>query len=181
MDTFQADLHQRLEEKTRSKSQKQKSKVVRHRPFYAIDVILSGLDLRSLMATFVEPDKPPMDTGVNFNSRNFLNAFTPCSPLSDWIDLNDFKETDWEMPETKPTVYIYETASCPRFVYFKRMPTDLISNSNKVKFGDEATHVCLMGKEPSMQSPLFTKLLMMRIFQVFKSFNFNLGFNVCLN
>lgn len=149
--SFQVDLHQRLEEKPRSKNQKQKSKVVRHRPFYAIDVILTGLDLRSLMATFVESDNRTSDLDINFNSHKFLSTFTPCSPSSDWINMDDFKETDWETPRTKPTVYLYETAYCPKFVYFKRVPTDLVSNTNTVKFGDEATHVCLMGKEPSVQ------------------------------
>lgn len=155
LDSFQADLHQRLEEKPRSQSQKQKSKVVRHRPFYAIDVILTGLDLRSLMARFSEPEKQLINPDFATNSTKFWDGFTPSPPSSDWIDFDDFKETDWEIPETKSTFYLYQTASCPRFVYFKRVPIDPGMNSTNVKFGDEATHVCLMGKEPSTQTSSF--------------------------
>ncbi|GJJ07408.1 hypothetical protein Clacol_001610 [Clathrus columnatus] len=151
LESFQADLHQRLEEKARSRNQKQKSKVIRHRPFYAIDVILTGLDLRSLMAKFVDPDKRLVNPNFTANSTNFWDTLTPCSSTSEWIDLDDFTETDWQIPEADPTIYLYETAFCPRFVYFKRLPLDSMLSSNTNKFGDEATHVCLMGKEPSVQ------------------------------
>ncbi|KAF8528944.1 golgi-body localization protein domain-containing protein [Hysterangium stoloniferum] len=156
LENFQADLHQREEEITTYKRDTQGSKTIRHKSFSTVDVVLSGLDLRAIFAIFAEPEKcsiPMRDSAPN--STKFWETLEPVSLSSTWMDADDFVELDWIAVDNEPILYIHQGAVCPRFMYFKRTPRsssvkdDQNISQSKTKFGDEDTHVCLMGKQQS--------------------------------
>lgn len=152
---FQADMHQREEETSIKQQEAVEPKVIRHKPFSAIDVVITGIDLRALFAVFPEPEKKsfPLKGSLPSMTR-FWECLDPTPLSSSWVDIDDFMEVDW-LPNDKPSLYLHEAAHCPRFVYLKRTPRTGTSQDgyyagrSQTKFGDEATHVCLMGKEPS--------------------------------
>jgi Fmp27, WPPW motif-containing RBG unit len=154
LEHFQADLHQR-EEETSVKRRGVEPKVIRHKPFSAIDVVITSIDLRALFAVFAEPEKKsfPLKESLPSMTR-FWEYLDPTPLFSTWVDMDDFMEVDW-LPNEKPNLYLHEAAHCPRFVYFKRTPRRSSSQDgydagrSQTKFGDEETHVCLMGKEQS--------------------------------
>lgn len=148
---FQADMHQRdteSYEKTEGGT-----KTVHHKPFYNIEVVLKGLDLRAMLAVFSDPLKQatPSDTSPlansNYRTRNELESI---DLSSSWVDMDDFAVDEDEI-SSDPDIHLLPTVSCPRFTYFKRMDED-VSNldqpSSRSKFGSEDTHVCFIGKQP---------------------------------
>ncbi|KAI0939194.1 hypothetical protein AcV5_000680 [Taiwanofungus camphoratus] len=152
IDQFQADLHQRDQESSRLTLGGPKT--VHHKPFHAIEVVLKGLDLRSMLATFTESLKKQVNMESsplvsNYRAEIKAAAIAPGSP---WLDLDDFGGTEWS--SAVPTVHLFPIASCPRFTYFKR-PVDHGSRrpdslGESSKFGTEDTHVCFLGKEASV-------------------------------
>ncbi|KAG1855096.1 hypothetical protein C8R48DRAFT_776498 [Suillus tomentosus] len=54
---FQADMHQRDQESIAPGDGQDSIKVVRHKPFYAAEVVMKDMDLRAMPATFSEPLK----------------------------------------------------------------------------------------------------------------------------
>ncbi|OBZ70457.1 hypothetical protein A0H81_09961 [Grifola frondosa] len=150
---FQADMHQRDQETSRMTLGGVKT--IHHKPFYAVEVVMKGLDLRAMLAVFLEPLKE----SVAAESPSFVGEYRtrhdlhPVDLGSPWIDLDDFVDNDW-LPSTEPTVHLLPAASCPRFTYFKRTvdrdPSAPESQTECSKFGAEDTHVCFLGKEPSV-------------------------------
>lgn len=158
LERFQADMHQREEESILMKRDRTGSKTVRHKPFCAVDVVIAGLDLRALFGTFLEAGKTSFPLRDTFQDSSRFGDELDMVPLeSVWVDTEDFVEVDWLPRDKEPNLYMHQVASCPRFVYFKRTP--LTENSRelgnvgmaqiKSKFGEEDTHTCLMGGEPS--------------------------------
>ncbi|KAI0719613.1 golgi-body localization protein domain-containing protein [Cerioporus squamosus] len=153
IDDFHADMHQRDTETT--EATKGGTKTLHHKPFYTVEVVLKGLDLRAMLAVFPDPLKQctPLEfspTGSNYRTRNKL---TPIDLQSHWVDMDDFAVDELDASgETE--VYLLPTASCPRFTYFKRTDDDDFGSPDKPlarsKFGSEASHVCFIGKEPSI-------------------------------
>jgi hypothetical protein len=148
IDEFQADLHQRDQEITVQGLSSNVVKVVRHKSFYAAEVVFKGLDLRAMLAIFHEPLKklvevtsPPLRS--NYRTRNDLPIIDPSSA---WIDGHDFVETDWT-PSVTPTVHFLPIAVCPRLTYFKHSSKTSATQVERSKFGAEDTHICLSGKE----------------------------------
>ena len=147
VDLFEADLHQREEEATVPNS----DKVIHHKPFYAAEVKLVGLQLRTILAAFSDPlkqqvlmDSSPFQNRFAFSKDDILGDVP-----GDWIDMCDFKEIDWTPEDPEPMISIHPIASCPRFSYFRRSGENRGRNSvEQSRFGDESTHVCMMGKEP---------------------------------
>ncbi|TFK43439.1 golgi-body localization protein domain-containing protein [Crucibulum laeve] len=151
IDEFQADMHQRDEEAVVAGPAPNTTKTVRRKPFYAAEVVLRGLDLRAFLATFVEPLKQVAQISApsqrsNYRKHNDL----PNTPLSSvWYDSDDFIEIDWT-PQTPPKLHHLPLASCPHFTYFKRNSAAHTKGIQTSKFGLEHSHVCLLGKEPSV-------------------------------
>jgi len=82
-----------------------------------------------------------------------LSRFTiPDQDLS-WIDMDDFVELDWILPqESTPKTQILPLAYTPRFTYFRQTDHNSTSLAKTVfsAFGDEPTHECVMsqGNDP---------------------------------
>lgn len=155
VDQFKADMHQRDQEVIVPGLLPGSIKVSRHKKFYAAEVVLKGLDLRALLATFMEPLKQAVPVSSpshrsNYRARDNLPS---TDPGSIWIDGDDFVETDWTST-VPPTVHLLPVAACPSFTYIKR---DFSASDNNLehlersKFGSEDTHVCLLGKEECNQ------------------------------
>ncbi|KAJ7498810.1 golgi-body localization protein domain-containing protein [Mycena latifolia] len=150
IEEFQVDMHQREEESIVPGLLPNTTKRLRRKPFYAVELVLKGLDLRAMLATFDDPLKiqvgvssPPQRS--NYRTRTDL----PPTPIdSTWIDEDDFIELDWT-PPSAPSLHFLPVATCPRFTYFRRAaPTRPQDDCSK--FGLETTHTCYLDKEPSV-------------------------------
>lgn len=151
IDLFQADMHQRAQETTTT-APDGTTKTIAHKPFYAIEVVMKGIELRTLLAIFPEPLKQlvPLESsplGDSYRTRDNIPVIDPKSP---WVDLDDFVEIGWSAEGT-PVLHVLPAALCPRFTYFRRSwdnPVSAIDSRVEIsKFGSEDTHVCLLGKE----------------------------------
>ncbi|KAH9943489.1 golgi-body localization protein domain-containing protein [Epithele typhae] len=153
IDHFQVDMHQRDTESC--ERTKEGMRTIHNKPFYAVEAVLKGLDLRAMLAVFSDPLKQatPADNsplmGSNYRTRNDL----PHTDLkSRWIDMDDFAVDEGEIP-TDPDVHLLPAVSCPRFTYFKRPDNSngqsMDGLARRTKFGSEPTHSCCLGTEPS--------------------------------
>lgn len=148
IEKFQVDMHQRDQETVVSSVDPETpAKVLRRKPFYAAELVMKGLDLRALLANFPERLKQLVPVSSSSQTSNYRTRsdLPPVDPQSPWYDADDFHEIDWSSQET-PVLHILPVVSCPRFMYFKRNPMDVQTESSK--FGNEETHRCLLGKEP---------------------------------
>ncbi len=153
VDRFEADMHQREQEATVPGTDKK----IRHKPFYAAEVKLIGLHLRAVMAIFSDPLKQDvaMEMSGDQGDSSFLNdPFAGEDPPSVWVDMCDFVELDCAPKDRNPSLSMLPIASCPRFSYFRRSSGQAQGGdlhgvaSEQSRFGEENTHVCILGKEP---------------------------------
>ena len=148
VDELHVDMHQREEESTTPGPVPGTTRIVRRKPFYAAEVIMKGLELRAILATFQEPLKQNVEMTAprqRSNYRKHTNLpITP--PTSIWYDLEDFVELDRPVLD-QPKLHLLPLAICPHFTYFRRNET-LSDPRNASKFGSEDSHLCLLGKEP---------------------------------
>ncbi|KAH7344029.1 golgi-body localization protein domain-containing protein [Rhizoctonia solani] len=167
IETFQADLHQRDEIELIKNEVTGESKKKVHKPFYAAEVVAKGLDLRAMCAQFREPEKPAVDLpplpSGEFETSSSARPLMPASskePMhSRWVDLDDFVETDWTPEDETPALWLFTVASCPRITYFKKPDSSITHDmahttcstpeKGQSEFGNENTHICLMGTEES--------------------------------
>ncbi|KDR83645.1 hypothetical protein GALMADRAFT_235956 [Galerina marginata CBS 339.88] len=151
VDEFQADMHQREEETTVPGPIPNTTRVVRKKPFYAAEVIMKGIELRAMLATFPEVKKQNAEMTAPPQRSNYRkHTDLPVTPsTSIWYDMDDFVELDWSSME-QPTLCLLPLASCPHFTFFKRNEALSGSHPQPSKFGSEHSHICLLGKEPSV-------------------------------
>ncbi|KAH9899928.1 golgi-body localization protein domain-containing protein [Cubamyces lactineus] len=144
---FHADMHQRDTET--SEMTQGGVKTVHHKPFYAIEVVLRGLDLRAMLAVFPDPLKQctPLENTPLVSNYRTRNDLTPIDLDSTWVDMDDFAVYEQETP-AEPEIHLLPAVSCPRFTYFKRVdehaPCGPDKPSDRSKFGSEDTHSCLL-------------------------------------
>lgn len=150
---FQADLHQR-EEESLIPAEDGTIRAVRRKPFHAAEVVLKDMELRTLLALFKDTSKQavPLES-VSYSSRYRSNPQLPTtSTNSQWVDRDDFTDVDWA-PDNINKIHLIPTATCPQFTYFKHAPELVVpglrTQVKTSKFGDEDTHTCHLGKEPS--------------------------------
>lgn len=167
VDEIQADLHQREEEMIVPGPVPNTTKVLRRKPFYAAQVLMRGLDLRTLLATFVDPLKQEVVMTAPSQRSNYRkHTELPLTPSSSWwYDLKDFVELDWDAP-TAPTLHLLPLATCPRFTYFKQKSAG-VNDTEPSKFGSEQSHGCFLGEEPCNSVAASTGFETHAIFQLF--------------
>lgn len=149
VEEFQADMHQRDQESIVPGKEPDSIKVVRHKPFYAAEVILVGMDLRTLLAIFQEPLKKKVPVASTEQSSNYRtrNLDLPqISSTSSWFDIQDYSDIDWDH-SILPKLHLLPIAACPRFTYIKRNNNSVHAAIANTKFGNEDTHTCLLGGE----------------------------------
>lgn len=142
VEEFQADMHQREEESTVG------GRPVRRKPFYAAEVIMKGIELRAMLATFHEPLKQNVQITASTQRSNYRNHvdLPITASTSTWYDLEDFVELDW-LSSSPPVLHLLPLATCPHFTYFKRNTSLPGVSPQTSKFGSECSHICLLGKE----------------------------------
>ncbi|KZT74332.1 hypothetical protein DAEQUDRAFT_761200 [Daedalea quercina L-15889] len=150
---FQADMHQRDQESSRVTDEG--PQVVHHKSFYAIEVAMKQLDLRTMLAVFPDPLKKEVQMDLSPLVSDYRTKIKtgPIPIDSPWIDIDDFDDVRTST-STPPEVHLFRAALCPQFTYFKR-PIDpgLVPQGRVVersKFGSEDTHQCYLGKEASV-------------------------------
>jgi hypothetical protein len=150
-DYFEADLHQREQEGyiAVSGTAVPQTKKIKHKPFYAAEVKLIGLRVQAMVSMFSEPSKTEVGVG-DADEENIYRRFQALSghgPTAQWLDMDDFVETDWKATDQNPHMLFLDFASCPRFTYLRQQsPNTANSTVEASRFGDEDTHVCGLGK-----------------------------------
>ncbi|KAF7331891.1 hypothetical protein MKEN_00069400 [Mycena kentingensis (nom. inval.)] len=150
IEEFKVDMHQREEEALVPGARPDTTKLIRRKPFYAVELVMRGLDLRAMLATFDDPVKIAVGVSAgtqrsNYRTRNDL----PLTAVdSVWYDLDDFIELDWT-PTSPPLLHLLPFVSCPRFTYFRRAASGPDQEGTS-RFGIESTHTCFLGKQPSV-------------------------------
>ncbi|UZJ56701.1 hypothetical protein CBS101457_006021 [Exobasidium rhododendri] len=137
---FHMDLHQRQQEITKERPELGETRTVFHKPFYEAEVDLGDIDLRTLAAQFLEPDKKLSSTSLGDGGEDFddedefyqnkdnviFGTQQDCKiPDRDleWYDLSDFVELDWAPPVegTPPKIRLIQAMTCPHFNYYRRL------------------------------------------------------------
>ncbi|GJN94531.1 hypothetical protein Rhopal_007614-T1 [Rhodotorula paludigena] len=164
---FNVDLHQRTQEMVIRRDEMSESKTVKHKAFYMAEVDMDVLDLRCISALFQEPIKAQVapadaDADEEANPPPVYESYGASSEDQAWIDYNDFHDAIYTMPlEEEPAIRILPFMVCPRFTYYRHKdaaptkdaddevpPEDERSTPPerpKSKFGNELSHICLMG------------------------------------
>lgn len=151
IDHFQADFHQRDEEARVVGSGNQAAKSLRRKAFCAAEVVLKGIDLRVLVATFTEPEKKTIRMMADTQRSNYRERTDLPKTAFDypWYDPTDYIELDWS-PADLPKLHILPIGTCPYFAYFKRNTAFANGEKRSSKFGLENSHTCLLNTEPSI-------------------------------
>ena len=156
LDSFMLDLHQRREHfeipGDRDGSPKQTSGMKINQ--CQLDFI-SG-DIRAVSACIRGTSKDEIDRAddsilssfQNFGTNVDMARFTIPDNDFSWIDMDDFVELDWILPqESNPETKILPLAWAPRFTYFRQTDhgDNVSGDSTRTSpFGDEPTHYCVM-------------------------------------
>ncbi|KAG8995921.1 hypothetical protein FRB90_012874, partial [Tulasnella sp. 427] len=164
VESLRADLHQREQEIVVLDKFSGLPKTTTHKPFAAAEVVISNMELRAVYAIFADSRKalvPLFQSGsLGAGHASYVFPEERCETLgsSKWIDIEDFNEIDWTPFDEAPRVWMFRAATCPRFTFFRTIPsqTNLISERSdgaieKSKFGDEDTHICSMSKTESLR------------------------------
>lgn len=165
IDELRLDMHQRDQVTLALGTEPDKLKAIHHKPFYAAELVLKGVDLRTVLAVFRESLKTEISVATSSSSTclrlNHLPTKTPLS--SSWYNVHDFIELDWTS-SIEPTVHYLPFATCPRFAYVKRNDAKTGKKLNS-KFGIENTHFCLLEQGPCKHTGPFqmTKLTLAEI------------------
>ncbi|KAL5335400.1 mitochondrial protein from FMP27-domain-containing protein [Aspergillus crustosus] len=157
LDSFKLDVHQRREQiKTPSKGRLRQPQASAIR-IYKAEIDLQAADFRAVSASI---EGTNMDD-VEKKRDDILSSFQqPAAPVDlskftipdhnlDWIDMDDFVELDWILPqESNPKTKILPLAFTPRFTYFRQTDHGLLTPDQPgfSSFGNEDTHDCVMSE-----------------------------------
>ncbi|BGP20274.1 Protein SABRE [Rhodosporidiobolus nylandii] len=163
---FNVDLHQREQEMSIRRPEMSESKLVKHKAFYMAEIDLDTVDLRTITACFKEPEKAyvaPLDAQAEEETapRPKAESFGVANEDADWINMNDFNDAVYTMPDRQPQLGLLPLMTCPRFTYYRHTDAAPVNEADndtasdfaglsaretgKTKFGTELTHTCLMG------------------------------------
>jgi len=157
LDSFMLDLHQRREhfeipgDKDGSPKQTSGMKINQCQlDFIAGDIRAVSASIRGTNKDEIDKaDDSILSSFKNFAAANIdMARFTIPDNDFTWIDMDDFVELDWILPqESNPKTKILPLAWAPRFTYFRQTDHgDNISGdtTRSSPFGDEPTHFCVM-------------------------------------
>lgn len=157
LDSFKLDIHQRREQirtVTRGRSKQTKTSAMRINQAL---IDLQSADFRAVSAdiegTTSEDIKQKRDDIISTFQQPVasvdLSRFTIPDQNLDWIDMDDFVEPDWILPqESNPRTQILPLAFTPRFTYFRQTDHGDIEpeQTGYSTFGHEPTHECVMSE-----------------------------------
>lgn len=152
--SFKFDLHQRREGvNTPAKAHLKQTKSSAMRINQA-ELDFRAADFRAVSASISTKDERKAGERLSSSSQPVpsidVSHFTiPDQDLS-WIDMDDFVELDWLLPQDSATrTQILPLAYTPRFTYFRQTDHEQATSdeSGLSQFGDEPTHECVMSPD----------------------------------
>ena len=157
LDSLKLDVHQRREQiKTQARGRLKQTKASAMR-INQTQLDLQAADFRAVSAS-IEGTNPD---DVDNNTDDIISTFqqpVPSVDLSrfnipdqnlDWVDMDDFVELDWILPqESNPRTQILPLAFTPRSTYFRQTDHGHFGpdETGFSSFGDEPTHECVMSE-----------------------------------
>ncbi|GLB07256.1 hypothetical protein AtubIFM57258_002585 [Aspergillus tubingensis] len=157
LDSLKLDVHQRREEvKTLAKGRLKQTKASAMRINQA-ELDLQSADFRAVSASIEGTNLDDIEQNKDDIISSFqqpvasvdLSRFTIPDQNLDWIDMDDFVELDWILPqESNPRTQILPLAFTPRFTYFRQTDHGQTApdETGYSTFGDEPTHECVMSE-----------------------------------
>jgi hypothetical protein len=169
---FQADAHQRAQEKTVKHPILDRTTVVVHKPFYAADLILDDVRVVGIRADFVEtrpnvsPTTPMPGSTIHDGSPATVHPHASALPKNRkaWFSNFDYIDADRKPLDKDPVVEIVDIGECPMINFSKRVKARQVSSGDgestldgdndsgdgrvdieSSKFGHEKSHICLLG------------------------------------
>ncbi|CAG8485249.1 13696_t:CDS:2 [Funneliformis caledonium] len=147
IENFKFDMHLRSEEKIiEVEGQEVKARDI---ILHEAEVDLKNLDLRGIAVRYIgenifsnfsdehEKDERDMLLGKD---EDFMALHVDDE---EWVDVNDYIELDWMLPDVKPGVRVLPLMRSPQMMYFKS-PNE--NDTYEDKKTDQGTHVCVMGQ-----------------------------------
>jgi hypothetical protein len=159
---IRVDAHQRLQERIVHHAKLNRTQVVPHKPFYAVDATVADFTVKGIIADFNEVD---VSSAKNAHAAG---AERPrVSELPDdqkrWFSFEDYIDADRRPIDRNPRFELLDIADCPQASYSMRTRAHAVSSWDDdyeqrphasdvetTKFGHEPTHVCYLGKAPSV-------------------------------
>lgn len=155
---FKLDVHQRREQVNnpiRGRLKQIKSSAMR---INRAELDFEAADFRAVSASIegTSPDDIERNTDDIISSFQQpvssvdLSRFTIPDQDLNWIDMDDFVELDWILPqELNPKTQILPLAYTPRFTYFRQTDHGDATSADTgfSPFGDEPTHECVMAQD----------------------------------
>ncbi|GES60060.1 mitochondrial protein from FMP27-domain-containing protein [Aspergillus terreus] len=157
LDSLKLDVHQRREQiKTLAKGHLKQTKASAMRINQA-ELDLQAADFRAVSASIEGTNLDDIENNQDDIISSFqqpvpsvdLSRFTIPDQNLDWIDMDDFVELDWILPqESNPRTQILPLAFTPRFTYFRQTDHGDIDpeETGYSTFGNEPTHDCVMSE-----------------------------------
>jgi hypothetical protein len=153
LDSFMVDIHQRRQEIVPNKQSTAMRINKAELDFHSADIravsaLIAGATPDELMKQAADPPLLSLAETTRY-SIDISQLTIPDGDYS-WIDMDDFVELDWVLPNNKmPKTKIMPLAFTPRFTYFRQTdhtdPKGFVVNLCS-PFGDEPTHDCLMSE-----------------------------------
>jgi hypothetical protein len=157
LDSLKLDIHQRRElVRTHTRGRSKQTQTTAMRMNEAL-IDLQSADFRAVSATIEGTSADDVEQNKNDIISTFqnplpsvdLSRFTIPDQNLDWIDMDDFVEPDWILPqESNPKTHILPLAFTPRFTYFRQTDHGDIEpgQTGYSTFGHEPTHECVMSE-----------------------------------
>lgn len=157
LDSLKLDVHQRREQiKTQAKGPARQTKVSAMR-INQTQLDLQAADFRAVSASIEGTSGDDIERNTDDIISSFqqplapvdLSRFTIPDQNLDWIDMDDFVELDWILPqESNPRTQILPLAFTPRSTYFRQTDHGQADpdKTGFSPFGDEPTHECVMSE-----------------------------------
>ncbi|KAJ5948666.1 hypothetical protein N7454_001973 [Penicillium verhagenii] len=155
LDSLKLDIHQRREQiKTQARGHSKQTKTSAMRINQAL-IDLQSADFRAVSASIEGTSSEDIEKNRDDIISSFqqpvasvdLSRFTIPDQNLDWIDMDDFVEPDWILPqESNPKTQILPLAFTPRFTYFRQTDHGDVGpeETGYSTFGNEPTHDCVM-------------------------------------
>ncbi|KAI2789547.1 hypothetical protein POX_d05040 [Penicillium oxalicum] len=157
LESLKLDIHQRREQvKTQAKGRTKQTKTTAMRINQAL-IDLKSADFRAVSAKIEGTNAEDLELNQDDIISTFqqpvakvdLSRFTIPDHNLDWIDMDDFVEPDWILPqESNPRTQILPLAFTPRFTYFRQTDHEDLGpeETGYSTFGHEPTHDCVMSE-----------------------------------
>ncbi|CAI7675221.1 unnamed protein product [Penicillium discolor] len=157
LDCLKLDIHQRREQiKTHAVGRSKQTRTSAMRINQA-QIDMQSADFRAVSASIAGTTAEDVERNKDDILSSFqqpvpsvdLSRFTIPDHNLDWVDMDDFVEPDWILPqESNPRTQILPLAFTPRFTYFRNTDHCDIGpdETGYSTFGNEPTHECVMSE-----------------------------------